>query len=126
MFSPPPPIMVIHPFPVSSASVVAIPLVPLAKASNSNTPMGPFQITVMWGSGGEGRRSEGDSYKNDGGRHNKEDKRSKMDEGEIRKKDDAALSPVLQSASPAWMSARVLGPMSSPIQPAGIEFTSTT
>ena len=36
------------------------------------------------------------------------------------------LSPVLQSARPACISARVLGPMSSPIHPAGIEFTSTT
>lgn len=33
-------------FPVSSARVVAMALVPLAKASISNTPMGPFQITV--------------------------------------------------------------------------------
>ena len=37
--------IVMHPLPVSSASVVAMPLVPLAKASNSNTPIGPFQIT---------------------------------------------------------------------------------
>ena len=36
-----------------------------------------------------------------------------------------SVLPVLQSASPACMSARVLGPMSSPIQPAGIELTFT-
>ena len=42
---PPPPIMVMQPLPVSSARVVAIPLVPFAKASNSKTPIGPFQIT---------------------------------------------------------------------------------
>lgn len=45
--SPPPPMIVMHPVPVSSASVVAMPLVPLANASNSNTPMGPFQITTQ-------------------------------------------------------------------------------
>ena len=32
---------------VSSASVSATPYVPLANASNSNTPMGPFQMTVL-------------------------------------------------------------------------------
>ena len=32
--------------PVRSARVVAMALVPLAKASISNTPIGPFQITV--------------------------------------------------------------------------------
>ena len=37
--------MVTQPLPVSSARVVAMPLVPLANASNSKTPMGPFQIT---------------------------------------------------------------------------------
>ena len=36
--SPPPPIMVMQPLPVSSARVEAMPKVPLAKASNSNTP----------------------------------------------------------------------------------------
>ena len=32
---------------VSSARVVAMALVPLAKAGISNTPMGPFQMTVL-------------------------------------------------------------------------------
>ena len=45
--SPPPPMIVMQPLPVSSARVVAIPLVPFAKASNSNTPIGPFQITAV-------------------------------------------------------------------------------
>ena len=44
----------------------------------------------------------------------------------VAKVGSVILSPVLQSARPACMSARVLGPMSSPIHPAGIEFTSTT
>ena len=54
--SPPPPMIVMHPVPVSSASVVAMPLVPLANASNSNTPMGPFQITMQNKRGREGIR----------------------------------------------------------------------
>jgi len=32
---------------VSSARVSATPYVPLAKAGNSKTPMGPFQMTVL-------------------------------------------------------------------------------
>ena len=46
MGSPPPPMIVTQPFPVSSAKVVAMPFVPFAKASNSKTPIGPFQITA--------------------------------------------------------------------------------
>ena len=38
VFSPPPPMMVMHPLLVNSAKVEAMPNVPLAKASNSNTP----------------------------------------------------------------------------------------
>ena len=37
-YLPPPPMMVMQPLPVSSAKVDAIPKVPFAKASNSNTP----------------------------------------------------------------------------------------
>ena len=37
-YLPPPPMMVMQPLPVSSAKVDAIPNVPFAKASNSNTP----------------------------------------------------------------------------------------
>ena len=36
-----------QPLPLRSARVVAMALVPAAKASNSNTPIGPFQITVL-------------------------------------------------------------------------------
>mmetsp|Transcript_4873 Transcript_4873/g.7245 ORF Transcript_4873/g.7245 Transcript_4873/m.7245 type:complete len:214 (-) Transcript_4873:20-661(-) len=43
----PPPMMVMQPLVVSEARVVAMALVPLAKASNSNTPIGPFQMTVL-------------------------------------------------------------------------------
>mmetsp|Transcript_591 Transcript_591/g.1288 ORF Transcript_591/g.1288 Transcript_591/m.1288 type:complete len:223 (+) Transcript_591:271-939(+) len=43
----PPPITVHAPVLVISARVWATPRVPAAKASNSNTPMGPFQITVL-------------------------------------------------------------------------------
>ena len=43
----PPPMMVMHPLGVSSARQSAMPRVPLAKASISNTPMGPFQTTVL-------------------------------------------------------------------------------
>mmetsp|Transcript_1111 Transcript_1111/g.2263 ORF Transcript_1111/g.2263 Transcript_1111/m.2263 type:complete len:218 (+) Transcript_1111:328-981(+) len=43
----PPPMMVVQPLPVSSASVSAMAKVPLEKASNSKTPMGPFQMTVL-------------------------------------------------------------------------------
>ena len=39
--------MVMQPLPVSSARVEAMPKVPLENASNSNTPMGPFQITKI-------------------------------------------------------------------------------
>mmetsp|Transcript_9416 Transcript_9416/g.19846 ORF Transcript_9416/g.19846 Transcript_9416/m.19846 type:complete len:202 (-) Transcript_9416:678-1283(-) len=39
--------IVMQPLAVSSASVSAIALVPLANAGNSNTPIGPFQITVL-------------------------------------------------------------------------------
>ena len=50
--------MVMHPLAVSSASVIAMPLVPLANASNSNTPIGPFQITVQDKTGGVGREGK--------------------------------------------------------------------
>nr|GMD51225.1 Uncharacterised protein [Ipomoea batatas] len=43
----PPPIMVVTPFPLSSASFFATASVPTANLSNSNTPIGPFQITVF-------------------------------------------------------------------------------
>mmetsp|Transcript_17889 Transcript_17889/g.40274 ORF Transcript_17889/g.40274 Transcript_17889/m.40274 type:complete len:253 (+) Transcript_17889:220-978(+) len=43
----PPPMMVVQPLPVSSARVSATSKVPLEKASNSKTPMGPFQMTVL-------------------------------------------------------------------------------
>merc|ERR1719261_364034 len=43
----PPPMIVMQPLEVRSASVSQIANVPLAKASISNTPMGPFQITVL-------------------------------------------------------------------------------
>mmetsp|Transcript_58268 Transcript_58268/g.138685 ORF Transcript_58268/g.138685 Transcript_58268/m.138685 type:complete len:235 (-) Transcript_58268:765-1469(-) len=43
----PPPMMVMAPFLVHSARVSATSLVPLAKASISNTPMGPFQMIVL-------------------------------------------------------------------------------
>ncbi|PIM97735.1 hypothetical protein CDL12_29793 [Handroanthus impetiginosus] len=40
----PPPIIVVTPFPLSSASLYTS--IPTANLSNSNTPIGPFQITV--------------------------------------------------------------------------------
>mmetsp|Transcript_14423 Transcript_14423/g.36487 ORF Transcript_14423/g.36487 Transcript_14423/m.36487 type:complete len:206 (-) Transcript_14423:990-1607(-) len=43
----PPPMMVVHPFALSFARVSAMPVVPLAKASNSKTPIGPFHTTVL-------------------------------------------------------------------------------
>mmetsp|Transcript_20530 Transcript_20530/g.67809 ORF Transcript_20530/g.67809 Transcript_20530/m.67809 type:complete len:203 (+) Transcript_20530:231-839(+) len=43
----PPPMMVTQPFSVSSASVSQMANVPLANASISKTPMGPFQMTVL-------------------------------------------------------------------------------
>mmetsp|Transcript_12624 Transcript_12624/g.17406 ORF Transcript_12624/g.17406 Transcript_12624/m.17406 type:complete len:230 (-) Transcript_12624:818-1507(-) len=44
----PPPIIVIAPFSLDkSAKISTSPNVPFAKASNSNTPMGPFIITVL-------------------------------------------------------------------------------
>mmetsp|Transcript_37937 Transcript_37937/g.74115 ORF Transcript_37937/g.74115 Transcript_37937/m.74115 type:complete len:235 (+) Transcript_37937:678-1382(+) len=43
----PPPMMVMAPLPVHSARVWATALVPLAKASISKTPMGPFQMMVL-------------------------------------------------------------------------------
>mmetsp|Transcript_10810 Transcript_10810/g.20812 ORF Transcript_10810/g.20812 Transcript_10810/m.20812 type:complete len:221 (-) Transcript_10810:614-1276(-) len=44
----PPPMIVMAPFSfVKSARISTIPMVPLAKASNSNTPMGPFMIKVL-------------------------------------------------------------------------------
>lgn len=42
----PPPTMVKPPFLVAAAHALATVLVPLANASISNTPIGPFQITV--------------------------------------------------------------------------------
>mmetsp|Transcript_14360 Transcript_14360/g.29553 ORF Transcript_14360/g.29553 Transcript_14360/m.29553 type:complete len:235 (+) Transcript_14360:179-883(+) len=43
----PPPMMVQAPFAVISSSVSTMAKVPLAKASNSKTPIGPFQMTVL-------------------------------------------------------------------------------
>mmetsp|Transcript_14279 Transcript_14279/g.21846 ORF Transcript_14279/g.21846 Transcript_14279/m.21846 type:complete len:253 (-) Transcript_14279:530-1288(-) len=43
----PPPMMVMAPPLVISARMSTIPNVPLLKASNSNTPMGPFMMTVL-------------------------------------------------------------------------------
>mmetsp|Transcript_2391 Transcript_2391/g.6784 ORF Transcript_2391/g.6784 Transcript_2391/m.6784 type:complete len:203 (+) Transcript_2391:157-765(+) len=43
----PPPMIVMAPFSVSSLSVSQMAKVPLAKASISKTPMGPFQMTVL-------------------------------------------------------------------------------
>mmetsp|Transcript_6898 Transcript_6898/g.13377 ORF Transcript_6898/g.13377 Transcript_6898/m.13377 type:complete len:253 (+) Transcript_6898:174-932(+) len=43
----PPPMMVHAPLAVISSRTSTMAKVPLAKASNSNTPMGPFQMTVL-------------------------------------------------------------------------------
>mmetsp|Transcript_14815 Transcript_14815/g.22197 ORF Transcript_14815/g.22197 Transcript_14815/m.22197 type:complete len:223 (-) Transcript_14815:574-1242(-) len=43
----PPPMMVIAPPSVMSARISTIPKVPLLNFSNSNTPIGPFMITVL-------------------------------------------------------------------------------
>jgi hypothetical protein len=121
------------PLPVSSAKVVATPYVPLAKASNSKTPIGPLYMymyiyvnicifiyiyiyihsfiyiymyiyirisiyTYM-------HTNKCTTYK-------------------------CLYIPfqmtVLQSARPAWMSARVLGPMSRPIHPSSMLSMDTT
>lgn len=39
--------ILMHTFELRSARVSAIPKVPFANASNSNTPMGPFQMMVL-------------------------------------------------------------------------------
>src|SRR6188768_1027868 len=43
----PPPMMVVAPLLVASTTAAATALVPVAKASNSNTPTGPFHTMVL-------------------------------------------------------------------------------